>query len=544
MAGLTVEKTKTALYCRLSKDDGTFGESSSIQSQKDILSRYAKEHGFGNTEFYIDDGYSGTNFNRPAFQRLLTDIENGEVSTAIAKDLSRLGRNYLETGVFLEVYFPEHHVRFIAINDGVDTIRTETVDYTPFRNIANEFYARDTSKKVRSAIKTRVLSGMYLGTSAPYGYRKDPSDHHHLLIDERYAPNVRMIFDMALDGKGISAIRKIMNEKHILRPAAVNENGFERFFDGEDDPNRYEWSNNSVRGILRNPVYAGNVVTGKRLRPSFKSKKTFSVLPENYTVVPAGHEPIISQEKFDLVQKLITSRRNPGKKSRSWDNIFAGLVKCEDCGYAMTLTKAHRNPRENPIDEYGFLCNNYKAFGKDKCSSHWIEARTLYESVLEDIRTHARAAIVDDRKMVEELLGKIGADQKKQSRVQVKELKEKKSRLAEVDRLFQRLYEDRVNGAISDRNYQMMSGRYEEEQTQLQERIKELSASVSESAGKAESVEQFTRLVRDYAGIEVLDAALLHTLVEKITIGEPKPDGDGGKVQEIRIYYKFIGHIS
>lgn len=336
---------KTALYCRLSRDDGSEMESSSIQTQKEILSRYARENGLYNTEFFIDDGYSGTNFNRPAFQRMISEIEDGKIDTVITKDLSRLGRNYIETGVYIEVYFPEHRVRYIAINDAVDTVTTESADFTPFKNIMNEFYAKDTSRKVKSALKARVMDGMYVATSAPYGYQKLPEDHHRLIVDERYAPVVRVIFKLALDGMGISSIRNEINQKHILRPGAVNPNGYERHFDGEDDEKRYTWSCNSIRGILRNPVYAGHLVMGKRVSASFKSKKRLCVLPENYTVIRNVHEPIVAPEDFEVVQKLITSRRKSNKQNQ-FDNIFTGLIKCEDCGYAMTLSKAHRTPRD------------------------------------------------------------------------------------------------------------------------------------------------------------------------------------------------------
>lgn len=532
---------KTALYCRLSRDDGSEMESSSIQTQKEMLSRYARENGLYNTEFFIDDGYSGTNFNRPDFQRMISEIEDGKIDTVITKDLSRLGRNYIETGVYIEVFFPEHRVRYIAINDSVDTIENESADFTPFKNIINEFYAKDTSKKVKSALKARVMNGMYISTSAPYGYQKDPLDHHRLMIDENYAPVVRSIFHMALEGKGISAIRNEINERHILRPAAVNPNGYARHFNGEDDEKRYEWSCNSVRGILRNPVYAGHLVMGKRVSASFKSHKRLCVLPENYVVVKDVHEPIVNPEDFEVVQKLITSRRN-SKKQQKFDNIFAGLIKCEDCGYAMTLSKAHRTPRENIIDNYGYMCNNYKSFGKKVCTSHWIEARALYEAVLNDIRHHAEEALADDNKLVERLLKQVGATRKNANKATKKELNEKKKRLSEVDTLFAKLYEDRMAGSISERNYQMMTKKYEEEQASLEVTIKELEGKSSIADIQVNNAENFTRLIKDYASIKELDAALLNRLIEKVTVSEPK-EINGEKVQEIKIYYKFIGHI-
>ena len=543
MAGQTTKTTyRAALYCRLSRDDGNVQESSSIQTQKEMLSRYARENGIKDTAFYVDDGYSGTNFDRPDFKRMIADIESGKINCVITKDLSRLGRNYLETGVFIEVYFPEHNVRYIAVNDVVDTSEQETADFTPFRNIINELYAKDTSKKVKSAKRSRVLNGMYVATSAPYGYRKDADDRHRLVIDERYAPTVRLIFSLAKDGMGISQIRNYLNGQHILRPSAVNPNGYERHFDGADDSRRYEWSNNSVRGILRNPVYAGHLVMGKRYSPSFKSHKSLSVLPENYTVVKNIHEPIVSPKDFELVQKLITSRRTVNSGGRKFDNIFAGLLKCGDCGYAMTLTKAHRSPKEEVIDEYGYMCNNYKTFGKAADTSHWIEARQLYECVLADIRKHADEALADNEEMCVRLARQLGKDKDRQHKAVEKEIRAKQARLSEVDGLFQSLYEDRNSGSITERNYKMMCRRYEDEQAQLEREIAELKARQEESSNDRSNIEQFSRLVKEYAGIEELTAALLNTLTEKITVSEPK-DADGEQIQEIKIYYKFIGNI-
>ena len=321
----------TALYCRLSQDDGNVGDSMSIQSQKAILEKYARDMGKAAYAFYVDDGYSGTNFQRPSFQRMIADIEDGKIDTVITKDLSRLGRNYLESGAYIEVFFPQHHVRYIAVSDGVDSEQSGGLDITPFKNILNELYAKDTSKKVWSAKRARVLDGMYVATSAPYGYKKDEHDRHRLVVDERYAPTVRLIFSLAKDGKGISQIRNYLNEQHILRPSAVNPNGYERYFDGEDDQKRYEWSNNSVRGILRNPVYAGHLVMNKRISPSFKSHKRLSVLPENYTVVENVHEPIVSPKDFEMVQRLITSSCKNGWRSQAFRNYKAGAPLKQKC---------------------------------------------------------------------------------------------------------------------------------------------------------------------------------------------------------------------
>lgn len=340
-----------AIYCRLSKEDvwedDTGDESSSIGTQKSILTEYVKQRGWRLVQTYVDDGYSGTNFQIPGFQNMIKDIEEGKINCVITKDLSKLGRNYLDCGLYLEVFFPEHGVRYISVNDGVDTLNKSAMDITPFRNILNEMYAADVSMKVKSALRARLNSGLFVSTSPPYGYLKGPNDHNHLIIDEKVALVVKLIFQMALDGNGISKIRNHLNSSHILRPAAYavaerGESGYERHFEGNED-NRYQWSNNSVRSILRSPVYAGNLVGYKRVAVNMKSKKRSSKLPEEWEVVPNTHEGIITQEQFDTVQRLIISRRRDKGKS-GFDNIFSGILKCTDCGCYPVLGKMSKRP--------------------------------------------------------------------------------------------------------------------------------------------------------------------------------------------------------
>ena len=345
-----------AIYCRLSredvKEDGSGDESASIGTQKAILTEYVRQRGWHLVQTYVDDGYSGTNFQRPGFQSMIQDIEAKRINCVITKDLSRLGRNYLDCGLYLEVFFPEHGVRYISVNDGVDTLNKSAMDITPFRNILNEMYAADVSMKVKSALRARFNSGLYVSTSPPYGYLKDPADHNHLIIDEKAAPVVKLIFQMALDGAGIAKIRNHLNASHILRPAAYaaaerGESGYERHFEGKED-NRYQWSNNSVRAILRSPVYAGNLVGYKRVAVSMKSKKRPSKLPEEWEVIPNTHEGIVTQAQFDTVQRLMTSRRRD-KGGSGFDNIFSGILKCADCGYAMRAMSANRRKRPSTV---------------------------------------------------------------------------------------------------------------------------------------------------------------------------------------------------
>ncbi len=448
MAGIKEEKKiyLVGIYCRLSKDDGTDNESASIATQKSILTDYVKKQGWHIAKTYVDDGYSGTNFQRPSFQNMIKDIESGLINCVITKDLSRLGRNYLDCGLYLEVFFPEHNVRYIAVNDGVDTLNKSAMDITPFRNILNEMYAADISVKIKSAYRARFQQGKFMGTTAPYGYIKDPADHNHLLIDDKVAHVVKEIFDLALKGNGVAKICRHLNKQHILRPAAYaaerGETGFERHFEGNEDK-RYIWSGNSVRSILRSPIYAGNLVGYKRIAANMKSKKRPSKLPEEWEVIPNTHEGIVTQEEFDIVQQLITSRRlpqNKGMKSKKrpsklpeeWEvipnthegivtqeefdivqqlitsrrlpqnkggfvNIFAGVIKCVDCGCALRAMNVHRRKRPEIIDCVQYSCNNYARNGRSECSAHNIEARDLFNAVLADINCFADMAVNDEK---------------------------------------------------------------------------------------------------------------------------------------------------
>ena len=297
----------TALYLRLSKDDGADGDSSSIQTQKEMLTRYCRENGFIIADYYIDDGYSGKNFERPSFKRMKADIEDGKINCVITKDLSRLGRNHIETSIYIEMYFPEHGVRYIALTDGVDTENGAAMDITPFKNLLNDMYVQDISRKIKSAILARQKQGKFIGTKAPYGYKKDPVDHNHLIVDERYAPVVRRIYAMARDGMGIQQIKKVLRAEKIPRPAvaaAETFDHFDRYIPTEES--EYAWSMGSVREILQNPVYKGAVRGQKRPKISYRSEKRKTREDAETFVVEGMHEPIIEPEEWELVRRLIT----------------------------------------------------------------------------------------------------------------------------------------------------------------------------------------------------------------------------------------------
>ena len=532
-----------ALYLRLSKDDGfTDRDSGSIDTQREMLTRFCRENNIIIYDYYIDDGFSGTNFERPSFKRMIEDIESRNVNCVITKDQSRLGRNHLESGFYMEVYFPEHNVRYIAVTDNVDTLNSSTLDIAPFRNLLNDMYAQDVSKKIKSALLTRQQQGQFLGTKAPYGYMKDPDDKHHLIIDERYAPVVRKIFQMSIDGYGIHRIRDYLISEKIPRPvyaACESIGSYERYI--SDDESVYQWSEGGVRDILRNPVYAGHIRGQKRPKISHKSSKRKSVSAAGTFVVKNMHEPIIEPEKWELVQRLIDSRRHERKREK-FDNIFCGLLRCADCGYVLTLSSAHRSKRENIIDMLGYQCSSYRTYGKKKCTQHWVEARDLYDSVLDDIRKQADKALADDEKMIAEIISKLDTGAAENIKRTEKELRKAKTRLAELDRLYATLYEDKVSGNISDRNFRQLSTAYETEQIELERKICEYEQSLHTAKEHNDNADVFVNMIKDYSGITELTSAILNTLIDKIVIHEAEIV-DGEKVQNIEIFYKFVGNI-
>ena len=530
----------TALYCRLSKDDGTNNESMSIGTQKTMLKEYAKRNGFLNCQFYVDDGYSGTNYDRPAFQQLIEDIRNGEISTLITKDLSRLGRNYLETGTYIEVFFPNHNVRYIAVNDGVDSIDNTQMDITPFRNIINEMYAKDTSRKIKSALRTRKLQGKYMATTPPFGYRKDENDHNHLVIDEVTAPVVELIFSIAEEGVGLHTICNRLRKAKVMKPSFYKKELFERFVDEEK---MYDWDTAYVSKILHDPVYAGNLIVAERPTKTMRSKKRQYIPFAEREVIYGTHEPIIEQNRWDNVQKILQSRPPViGESSSGYDNIFRGIIKCADCGSAMLAKVEQKRKRNNVLDKTFYCCTKYRKFGKDGCSSHNIEARTVHEVVLADIQRHAQQALTDRIAMVTDIAERLNLQLSADKEQQKKELRQCKQRVSEIENLYAKLYEDMTRELITEKRFQMLSARYDSEQEELSARIKELEKSAIEDREQLSSIEQFAEQISGYAGITELNFKIINQLIEKILVSEPV-EIDGQKIQRLTIHYKFIGAL-
>ena len=530
----------TALYCRLSKDDGTNNESMSISTQKTMLKDYAKRNGFLNCQFYVDDGYSGTNYDRPAFRQLIEDIQDGEVSTLITKDLSRLGRNYLETGTYIEVFFPNHNVRYIAINDGVDSIDNAQMDITPFRNIINEMYAKDTSRKIKSALHARRMQGKYMATTAPFGYQKDEKDHNHLVIDEVTAPVVELIFSIAEEGVGLHTICNRLRKAKVLKPSFYKKELFERFMDEEK---MYDWDTAYVSQILHNPVYAGNLTVADKPTKTMRSKKRQYIPYAEREIIYGTHEPIIEQNRWNNVQKILQSRPPViGESSSGYDNIFRGIIKCADCGSAMLAKVEQKRKRNNVLDKTFYCCTKYRKFGKEGCSSHTIEARTVHEVVLADIQKHAGQALTDRKAMVTEIAERLNLQLSADKEQQKKELRQCKQRVSEIENLYAKLYEDLTRELITEKRFQMLSARYDSEQEELIAKIKELEKSAIADKEQLSSIEQFAEQISGYAGITELNFKIINQLIEKILVSEPV-EIDGQKTQRLTIHYKFIGAL-
>ena len=530
----------TALYCRLSKDDGTNNESMSISTQKTMLKDYAKRNGFLNCQFYVDDGYSGTNYDRPAFRQLIEDIQDGEVSTLITKDLSRLGRNYLETGTYIEVFFPNHNVRYIAINDGVDSIDNAQMDITPFRNIINEMYAKDTSRKIKSALHARRMQGKYMATTAPFGYQKDEKDHNHLVIDEVTAPVVELIFSIAEEGVGLHTICNRLRKAKVLKPSFYKKELFERFMDEEK---MYDWDTAYVSQILHNPVYAGNLTVAERPTKTMRSKKRQYIPYAEREVIYGTHEPIIEQSRWNTVQKILESRPPViGESSSGYDNIFRGIIKCADCGSAMLAKVEQKRKRNNVLDKTFYCCTKYRKFGKEGCSAHTIEARTVHEVVLADIQKHAGQALTDRKAMITEIAERLNLQLSADKEQQKKELRQCKQRVSEIENLYAKLYEDLTRELITEKRFQMLSARYDSEQEELTAKIKELEKSAIADKEQLSSIEQFAEQISGYAGITELNFKIINQLIEKILVSEPV-EIDGQKIQRLTIHYKFIGAL-
>lgn len=531
----TANRNITALYCRLSKDDDNNGESNSIIHQKEMLLSYAQRNGFINTEFYVDDGYTGTNFDRPDFKRMMCDIEDGRVKTVIVKDMSRFGREYIQVGMYTELIFPEKGIRFIAVNDGEDSDKGSS-DFTPFRNIINEWYAKDISKKIKSVIRSKGTSGKSLVTTPPFGYLFDENDSNIWIIDERAAAIIRRIFTEFVSGKTVSDIRRGLIKDKIPSPMS-----YKRLYTLKDKhtdiPNDalYNWSVGSITRIIDSPIYIGKAVNFVTTSPSFKSKKRVFTDPSQQVVVDNHHDPIIDQELWEAVRSV---RERCRRKYTKYGNLplFSGYLFCADCGAKMSYMNSVGNKGS------GYVCSTYRKRKEEKCSSHYIMSHIIENLVLEKMRS------VTDfvRNSEEEFLSiayKASESVSKREKKSVGSLMSKaQKRENELNTLLSALYEDKVAGNITIEVFNRLSEKYLTEQHQLEEKIQELTERIEKLTKTKADTDSFVSIVKNYTEISSVTSEVLAMFVDKILIHKAEII-DGKRTVKVDVYFKGVGNV-
>ena len=527
----------TALYCRLSRDDGTESESNSIGNQKKLLSQKAKEMGLTDTKYYVDDGYTGTNFNRPGFQQLIDDIEIGLVSAVMVKDLSRLGRDYVSVGNYTDSYFPEHNIRFIAVNDAIDSDEGES-EIAPFKNILNEMYARDISKKIRSSHRLRGSMGEPL-SQPPYGYMKSSENKKKWIIDPEAATVVKSIFKMCLDGKGNETIARELQENEVLIPMAYwRSKGLNRG-GKKTQTNPYKWCKTTVQKILSQQEYCGDIINFKTYSKSFKNKTRYENSKENWAVFKDVNEPIIDRETFETVQKFIskTKRRAP-KKENGERSIFNGLIYCGDCHSKM---RYHTSTSNKEI--HYFTCSDNKVDYRGNCPGrHYVRADALEEVVKLELRRLVEMLEIDESYFAQLLLRKNDEEREKDKKFLESELQKAIARSGTVSQLYEKLYEDNVIGKVSDEWFVELSHKYEKERMDLKAKIADTRHKIEELKNNNSEYRKFISAIRRFMQMDNLTSPLLRELIDHIDVFETEGTGKSRK-QRIVIYYRFIGYI-
>ncbi len=528
----TAKDSITALYCRLSVDDELNGESNSITHQKEMLEEYAQKNNFYNIKFYVDDGYSGTNFNRPAFKELIKNIDSGIVGTVIVKDMSRLGRDYLKVGYYSEVYFGEAGVHFIAVNDNVDNTIENDSDFTPFRNIMNEWYAKDTSKKVRAVIRAKGMSGKSTCNCPPYGYIKD--ENGNWLVEKEAAEIVKKIYRLCIEGYGPMQISKKLNAQKAISPVVwKNKVGWKYKLEKVDHPEL--WTVSAIRRILSNPIYLGNTVNFRTKKKSYKSHSVVYLPKDEWVIFEDTHEAIIDRDTFDTVQKL----REGVRRRVSIDgemSIFSGLLYCADCGAKMYLNR-HRGSEKD-----AFNCASYRKEKERTCTSHYITLHAIEDIVLYDLQRVLGMAKGKETEFVSMLQEKNKKMTKSDLSEKAKECDEAEKRIAVLDRIIQNLYEDKVSGTLSEERFIKLSKNYESEQAELTDKVKFLKEELMAVQKETADINKFMRLIKRYTEITELNAEIVRTFIDKIYVHKGET-AQGGHRQTIEIIYNCVGAI-
>ena len=527
---------RAALYCRLSKDDMLQGDSESIKTQKAMLTQYAKEHSFLVVEIYVDDGYSGLNFDRPSFNRMLDDIEAGKIDVVITKDLSRLGRDHLKVGHFTEIYFPMKNVRYIAVNDGVDTANKNN-DIAALKNVMNEFYSRDNSRKIRSSIRARAKAGLYRSSFNPIGYRKSPDNHNKLMVDEETAWIVKRIFELANAGMGTHKIAAVFREEQVPCPSwwlhSRGEKDYSKRF--ENPENKYEWSHTVIRNIISNPLYLGHCVMCKT-ESIFKVNASKKVPKEDWITVKNTHEPLVDEETFELAQKRIATRHRPTKAAEI--DIFSGLLFCAGCRHKMYYQQGvNIEPRK-----FSYSCGAWRNRARtgSECTSHYIRKNVLLDLVLEDMRRVLRYVKEHEQDFICKATEYGDMEARKALAQQQKELFKAQARMTELDTLFRKLYEDNALGRLTDERFVFLTSGYEDEKKSLAARIDELQQQIATVTERKRDISRFIQIVGKYSDIQELTYENVHEFIDRILIHELDRETNTRKIE---IHYSFVGQV-
>lgn len=536
------KKNRTALYERLSKDDEIAGDSTSIQNQRKILRNYAEENGMIVVGEYTDDGWSGTNFNRPGFTQMIEDIEKKKIDCVITKDLSRLGRNYLEVGYYIETFFPSNGIRYIAISDNIDTDRGDS-DLAPFMNIFNEFHAKQTSKKLRQVHEMQCEEGDCHYTYPPIGYNKNPENNKRLIPDDESAWIVEKIFELADEqGMGAFSIQKWLFENRVMTPGYreyLRWGAKSWIYENAPEERRYEWGLANIKNILKNQVYLGHTVRYKKRTISFKNKKRRKNDPEDWSIKKNTHQPLVSQERFDRVQKQLASRRR--RNSDGEVQLFAGIARCSDCGHALRFS----TNRQRPGFEYQYLsCYSKDSQVTRPCSMHYIRYDTLQQIVLQRIQKIHESVRLNK----EEMAYKLARVEKEKAELSQKkeksEYRKLESRLKEIETLFPRLYEDWVSGRLTEQMFTMMSNKYQTEQNEIEARISELRPLLDAPQQSLDQAKKWIAAIEKFQYPTELTHEMVSSLIDKIVVHEAiGPRGSRKKTQVVEIYWKFVGNI-
>lgn len=525
----------TALYERLSRDDELQGESNSITNQKHFLEDYARKNGFVNIRHFIDDGVSGTTFDREGFQSMIAEVEAGNVAVIIVKDMSRFGRDYLKVGFYTEVMFKEKGVRFIAINNGIDSSNQQDSDFTPFLNIMNEWYARDSSRKIQAIFKARMQEGKRVSPSVPYGYRRDPDDKQHLIIDPEPAAVVRRIFKLILEGNGVNRIADILYADKILIPSAYAEKYYPENQHSKSFHDPIRWTNQTIIHILEKREYMGHTVLGKTISESYKTKKRRKATEDELMIFENTHEAIIDEETWNNVQRLIETKRRP-KKNGAPPCRLSGLLYCADCGSKLS----HRYNSRNKYDaDNSYGCSSYRQYTRN-CTMHYIRVSVVEKLILETIREVSAYALSNEKEFVKKVREASDVQQEATMKEYRRRLGKAKRRHEELDDLVKKLYESFATGKIPEKHFDRLLSGYDNEQTALEAEMQELQTGLDRYGADSVRADRFLELVKRYTDFSELTTPMLNEFIEKVVVHEAdKSTGD--RVQKVDIYLNFIG---